>query len=119
MSTHRQHTLLSACSPNAHVPPPAPAPHPPQDHKRNDYKNILSKNQLLASLANMNMLALAPPEVRQLHELLTSDFSPLELCARLAPLLEKIADVGSSMSGASPVKDINMWVVGPGHGACC
>lgn len=51
-------------------------------------------------------------QVRQTWDLLTSDkggdFNPLELCTKLDPLLTSIAGLNSSMSTASPVKDLHM-----------
>ncbi len=38
----------------------------------------------------------------------SQDFSPLELCSKMAPLLEKLGEASTPMSQASPVKDINL-----------
>jgi hypothetical protein len=48
------------------------------------------------------------PEVRQIFDLLTAEFSPLELCSRLAPLLTRLEEMTHTMSPASPVKDVVM-----------
>lgn len=80
--------------------PPA-APPTAQDAKR-DYRTVLSRAALLHQLSASNLLAMVPPEVRQLYELLTSDFNPLELCGQLAPLLDKLAPLSTPMSPASP-----------------
>jgi len=43
--------------------------------------------------------------VAQIHALLEADFVPLELCARLAPLLEALEGLNKPLSAASPVLD--------------
>ncbi|GFH24718.1 eukaryotic translation initiation factor 3 subunit 10, partial [Haematococcus lacustris] len=48
----------------------------------------------------------AAPQIRQIHELLTSEFAPLELCRRMAPLLAKLGETTHSMSASSPVKEV-------------
>jgi len=75
---------------------------------KKDYKNILSRGALLGTVSAMNILAAVPPEVRQIYELLTSDFNPLELCGRLAPLFEKLKEAPTAMSAASPVKEVSL-----------
>jgi len=70
---------------------------------------------------------LCPAQVRSTWELLTSEFNPLELCAKLSPLLDSMAALNSGMSAASPVKDLHMdqytkplkQVRGGGHGDIC
>lgn len=84
-----------------------PAPRAPQDTKR-DYRHVLSRSALLEKLSASNLLSMVPPEVRQLYELLTSDFNPLELCAQLAPRLEALANINTPMSAASPRQNLCM-----------
>jgi hypothetical protein len=55
-----------------------------------DYRSVLSRQALLSAVSTPQMLALVPPEVRQVYDLLTTEFSPLELCQRMAPLLDKL-----------------------------
>lgn len=76
--------------------------------KRVDTKNILTRSALVSSINSMNLLAMVPAEVRSTWELLTSEFNPLELCAKLSPLLDSMAALNSGMSAASPVKDLHM-----------
>ncbi|GFH15705.1 eukaryotic translation initiation factor 3 subunit 10 [Haematococcus lacustris] len=71
-----------------------------------DYRTVLSRAALLSSVGAVNVLALVPPEIRQIHELLTSEFAPLELCRRMAPLLAKLGETTHSMSASSPVKEV-------------
>ena len=42
---------------------------------------------------------------RQIHALLEADFVPLELCARLVPLLDALEGLNRPLSPASPVPD--------------
>lgn len=77
------------------------------DSKR-DYRTLLSRAALLTSVASPAILSQVLPEVRAIYDLLTQDFSPLELCARLGPLVEKLGEVAPAMSPASPVKDANL-----------
>jgi len=42
---------------------------------------------------------LVSDEVRQIYSLLEADFTPLELCQRLAPLLKQLESVTETMSG--------------------
>jgi hypothetical protein len=49
-----------------------------------------------------------PAEVKAAYELLTGELNPLELCKKLAPLLEGIQGISAPMSAASPVKDLAM-----------
>lgn len=41
----------------------------------------------------------------QIHALLEADFVPLELCARLVPLLDALEGLNRPLSPASPVPD--------------
>ena len=45
------------------------------------------------------------PRAAQIHALLEADFVPLELCARLAPLLDALEGLNRPLSSASPVPD--------------
>jgi hypothetical protein len=51
--------------------------------------------------------------VRATWDLLTAEFNPLELCTKLAPLLDALAALKSPMSAASPVKDLDMGLYLP------
>ena len=62
---------------------------------------------LLTATTSPHVLGIVPPEVRQIYDLLTSEFNPLELCPRLGPLFEKLGGDGQhSMTEASPVKEV-------------
>ncbi len=47
---------------------------------------------------------MAVQEVRDIFALLEADFSPLELCQRLAPLLDKLPGLTTALSPAAPVE---------------
>lgn len=51
-------------------------------------------------------------QIKQIFELLTSEFSPLELCAKIAPLLANLKESVHTTSPSSPVKtvDLSMYI---------
>ena len=51
---------------------------------------------------------MVPEELRALYSLLESEFSPLDLCARVAPLLERLDSLGAPLSSASPVQEASL-----------
>lgn len=57
----------------------------------------LSRPALVSELTTRGVLALVPPPVRAVYALLESEWAPLDLCARLAPLLDEVC-------GPPPVK---------------
>lgn len=60
---------------------------------------------LLATITSSTLLSLVPAEVRAIYDALSQDFSPLELCSRLAPLLEKLPELAATpLSAAAPVR---------------
>ena len=66
-------------------------------------RSILSRTALVSDLSSKGVVNLVSDEVRQIYSLLEADFTPLELCQRLAPLLEKLETVTESMSGTAPL----------------
>lgn len=74
---------------------------------KKDARGLLTRSSLLATITSSNMLALVPPEVRAIHDALSQDFNPLELCQRLAPLLEKLPELSSAqLSATAPVRTV-------------
>ncbi|EFJ51612.1 eukaryotic translation initiation factor 3a [Volvox carteri f. nagariensis] len=72
---------------------------------KKDARSLLTRQALLATISSSNLLSLVPAEVRAIHDALSQDFKPLELCQRLAPLLEKLPELAATpLSGAAPVK---------------
>lgn len=57
---------------------------------------------MVSDLSSKGVVNLVSNEVRQIYSLLEADFTPLELCQRLAPLLEKLETVTEPMSGMIP-----------------
>ena len=64
-------------------------------------RSILSRTALVSDLSSKGVVNLVSDEVRQIYSLLEADFTPLELCQRLAPLLEKLETVTEPMSGVT------------------
>ena len=53
----------------------------------------------MADLSSKGVVNLVSDEVKQIYSLLEADFTPLELCQRLAPLLESLENTTKQMSG--------------------
>lgn len=62
-------------------------------------RSILSRTALVSDLSSKGVVNLVSDEVRQIYSLLEADFTPLELCQRLAPLLKQLESVTETMSG--------------------
>ncbi len=75
-----------------------------QDSKR-EARSILSRAALVSELSSKGILTLVPEEVRAIYTMLETDFNPLELCRRLAPLLDQLEALTKPMSSASPVSE--------------
>ena len=50
-------------------------------------------------MSSKGVVNLVSDEVKQIYSLLEADFTPLELCQRLAPLLESLENTNKQMSG--------------------
>lgn len=61
----------------------------------------------------LNLLLTCPQEVKDIFHLLEADFNPLELCAKLAPLLEKLPGLGAQLSPAAPVQTADLALYAP------
>ena len=61
----------------------------------------MSRTALVSDLSSKGVVNLVSDEVRQIYSLLEADFTPLELCQRLAPLLKQLESVTKPMSGMS------------------
>lgn len=59
----------------------------------------MSRTALVADLSSKGVVNLVSDEVKQIYSLLEADFTPLELCQRLAPLLESLENTTKQMSG--------------------
>lgn len=78
-----------------------------QDPRR-DPRTALSRSALLSDLTAKGLLNLVPEPIKQLYAVLESDFSPLHLCAKLAPMLEQLDSLNQPLSSASPVQDVQL-----------
>ncbi len=59
----------------------------------------MSRTALVSDLSSKGVVNLVSDEVRQIYSLLEAEFTPLELCQKLAPLLTQLESVTKSMSG--------------------
>lgn len=73
-----------------------------------DYRTVLSRSALLVATTGVHIMGTVPAEMKELYEMLTSQFNPLELCTRLAPLFEKLEQTPHELSPASPVKSVSL-----------
>lgn len=51
--------------------------------------------------------------MKDIFHLLEADFNPLELCSRLAPLLETLPGLGSELSSSAPVAKADLALYRP------
>ena len=65
----------------------------------------LTRAALVSDLATRGVVAMAPAPVADIHALLETEFAPLDLCTRLAPLLDQLAatEGATTVSPACPV----------------
>jgi len=59
-------------------------------------------------VTSKGLLNLVPEPIKQLYAILESEFSPLHLCQKLAPLLEQLESMDEPLSAASPVHDVSL-----------
>lgn len=69
---------------------------------------MLTRTSLLAELTAKGVLNLVPEPIKQLYAALEQDFSPLQLCKKLAPLLEQLEGMDQPLSPASPVQQASL-----------
>ncbi|KAL4178662.1 hypothetical protein AMTRI_Chr13g116200 [Amborella trichopoda] len=77
------------------------------DPKR-DSREVLSRSALLAELASKGVMTYVPQEVKDLYHLLENEFHPLDLAAKVQPLLGKLAKLGDKLSSASPIPEVQL-----------
>lgn len=78
-----------------------------QDPRR-DPSQILTRQALVHDVTSKGLLNLVPEPIKQLYAILESEFSPLHLCQKLAPLLEQLESMDEPLSAASPVHDVSL-----------
>lgn len=75
---------------------------------RKDPRQVLTRSSLLADLTAKGLLNLVPEPIRALYVTLDQDFSPLQLCKKLAPLLDQLDSMDQPLSSASPVQQASL-----------
>jgi len=75
------------------------------DPKR-DTREVLSRSQLLGELTSKGFLQMALPEVRELYQLLETQFHPLDFCQRALSLIDKVKALPSTLSASCPVTEV-------------
>ena len=48
-----------------------------------------------------------PDDIKHILSLMESEFTPLQLCHKLAPLLEKLPHLATNLSAASPIQHVD------------
>lgn len=79
----------------------------PQDPRR-DPGQILTRQALVHDVTSKGLLNLVPEPIKQLYAVLESEFSPLHLCQKLAPLLDQLEALDQPLSAASPVQNVSL-----------
>ncbi|XP_078429553.1 eukaryotic translation initiation factor 3A [Wolffia australiana] len=82
------------------------------DPKR-DSKEMLTRSSLLAELVSKGVMSCVSQEAKDLYHLLENEFLPLDLASRVQPLLAKISKVGSKLSSASSVPEVQLSQYAP------
>ncbi|XP_050221099.1 eukaryotic translation initiation factor 3 subunit A [Mercurialis annua] len=71
-------------------------------------REVLSRSALLSELVSKGVLSCAMPEVKDLYHLLEHEFLPLNLTAKIQPLLSKISKLGGKIASASSVPEVQL-----------
>ncbi|KAJ4849474.1 Eukaryotic translation initiation factor 3 subunit A [Turnera subulata] len=77
------------------------------DPKR-ESREALSRSSLLSELVSKGVLSCATQEVKDLYHSLEHEFLPLDLAARVQPLLSKITKVGGKLASAPSVPEVQL-----------
>ncbi|KAF2288300.1 hypothetical protein GH714_005878 [Hevea brasiliensis] len=68
----------------------------------------LSRSFLLSELVSKGVLSCATQEVKDIYHLLEHEFLPLDLAAKVLPLLTKISKLGGKLTSASSVPEVQL-----------
>uniref|UniRef100_A0A2P2L6C7 Eukaryotic translation initiation factor 3 subunit A n=4 Tax=Rhizophora mucronata TaxID=61149 RepID=A0A2P2L6C7_RHIMU len=71
-------------------------------------REVLSRSSLLSELVSKGVMACASQEVKDLYGLLENEFLPLDLAAKVQPLLSKISKLGGKLASASSVPGVQL-----------
>ncbi|CAI5962996.1 unnamed protein product [Closterium sp. NIES-64] len=81
---------------------------------KKDPRQMLSRSALLQEITAKGVLAFVLPQVRELHHLVEVDFLPLDLAARVHPLLQRLPELSDvKLSAASPVPKVELQAYTP------
>jgi translation initiation factor 3 subunit A len=75
---------------------------------KKDSREVLSRAALLAELVSKGVMTYVSPEVKDLYGLLENEFHPLDLAAKVQPVLSKLPSLSDKLSSASPVPEVHL-----------
>ncbi|KAG5244749.1 eukaryotic translation initiation factor [Salix suchowensis] len=71
-------------------------------------REVLSRSSLLSELVSKGVMSCATQEVKDLYHLLEHEFLPLDLTAKVQPMLSKISKLGGKLASASSVPEVHL-----------
>lgn len=71
-------------------------------------KEVLSRSSLLSELVAKGVMSCVTQEVKDIYHLLEHEFFPLDLAAKVQPLLTKISKCGGKLSSAPSVPEVQL-----------
>ncbi|CAI5499313.1 unnamed protein product [Closterium sp. Naga37s-1] len=81
---------------------------------KKDPRQMLSRSALLQEITAKGVLPFVLPQVRELHHLVEIDFLPLDLAARVHPLLQRLPELSDvKLSAACPVPKVELQTYTP------
>ncbi|KAI0495813.1 hypothetical protein KFK09_022118 [Dendrobium nobile] len=75
---------------------------------RKEAREVLSREALLSELSSKGVMACASQDVKDLYCLLENEFLPLDLAAKVQPLLTKISKLGGKLVSVSSVPEVQL-----------
>ncbi|KAI9382965.1 hypothetical protein POPTR_013G011900v4 [Populus trichocarpa] len=71
-------------------------------------REVLSRSSLLSELVSKGVMSCVTQEVKDLYHLLEHEFLPLDLTAKVQPLLSKISKLGGKLGSASSLPEVHL-----------
>ncbi|KAJ6384593.1 hypothetical protein OIU78_027826, partial [Salix suchowensis] len=71
-------------------------------------REVLSRPSLLSELVSKGVMSCVTQEVKDLYHLLEHEFLPLDLAAKVQPLLSKISKLGGKLGSASSLPEVHL-----------
>ncbi|KAJ6876461.1 eukaryotic translation initiation factor 3 subunit A-like [Populus alba x Populus x berolinensis] len=71
-------------------------------------REVLSRSSLLSELVSKGVMNCVTQEVKDLYHLLEHEFLPLDLAAKVQPLLSKISKLGGKLGSASSLPEVHL-----------